>query len=98
LPPLHDFGHLVPDLAVLPFEFGLSLHPGAKVLLALHELAVKRLVCQRRVLALAEDTSTPLLERLRFLGIVTSNIDGSFMPRGGSCGCLFGTSPIGPLK
>ncbi len=39
------------------------------------------LAFQRRVLALAEDPSVPLLERLRFLGIVTSNIDELYMVR-----------------
>ena len=39
------------------------------------------LAFQHRVLALAEDASTPLLERLRFLGIVTSNIDELYMVR-----------------
>lgn len=39
------------------------------------------LAFQRRVLALAEDASMPLLERLRFLGIVTSNIDELYMVR-----------------
>ena len=39
------------------------------------------LAFQRRVLALAEDPSTPLLERMRFLGIVTSNIDELYMVR-----------------
>ncbi len=39
------------------------------------------LAFQRRVLALAEDATTPLLERLRFLGIVTSNIDELYMVR-----------------
>ncbi len=39
------------------------------------------LAFQRRVLALAEDASLPLLERLRFLGIVTSNIDELYMVR-----------------
>jgi polyphosphate kinase len=36
---------------------------------------------QRRVLALAEDPRTPLAERLRFLGIVSSNIDELYMVR-----------------
>src|SRR5919109_2096471 len=37
-----------------------------------------------RVLALAEDTSTPLLERLRYIGIVGSNVDEFFMVRVGA--------------
>ena len=39
------------------------------------------LTFQRRVLALAEDPHTPLRERLRFLGIVTSNLDEIYMVR-----------------
>ncbi len=39
------------------------------------------LAFQRRVLALAADPHLPLLERLRFLGIVTSNIDELYMVR-----------------
>ena len=39
------------------------------------------LAFQRRVLAIAEDPATPLRERLRFLGIVTSNIDEIYMVR-----------------
>jgi len=39
------------------------------------------LAFQRRVLAIAEDAATPLRERLRFLGIVTSNIDEIYMVR-----------------
>jgi polyphosphate kinase len=36
---------------------------------------------QNRVLALAEDPSTPLAERLRFLAIVSANVDEFFMVR-----------------
>ncbi|MDB4882521.1 MAG: hypothetical protein JWL95_1287 [Gemmatimonadetes bacterium] len=39
------------------------------------------LAFQRRVLALAESDETPLRERLRFLGIVTSNVDELYMVR-----------------
>jgi polyphosphate kinase len=39
------------------------------------------LAFQRRVLALAEDPRTPLRARLRFLGIVTSNVDELYMVR-----------------
>lgn len=39
------------------------------------------LAFQRRVLALAEDPTVPLMERLRFLGIVTSNLDELYMLR-----------------
>jgi polyphosphate kinase len=39
------------------------------------------LAFQRRVLALAEDPAVPLLERMRFLGIVTSNLDELYMIR-----------------
>ncbi len=39
------------------------------------------LAFQRRVLALSDDPRVPLLERLRFLGIVTSNIDELYMLR-----------------
>jgi polyphosphate kinase len=39
------------------------------------------LAFQRRVLALAEDPNTPLRERLRFLGIVTCNLDELYMVR-----------------
>ena len=36
---------------------------------------------QRRVLAIAENPATPLRARLRFLGIVTSNVDELYMVR-----------------
>jgi polyphosphate kinase len=39
------------------------------------------LAFQRRVLALSSDPRVPLLEQLRFLGIVTSNIDELYMLR-----------------
>ena len=39
------------------------------------------LAFQSRVLSLAEDPATPLRERLKFLGIVSSNIDEFFMIR-----------------
>ena len=41
------------------------------------------LAFQRRVLAIAENPATPLRERLRFLGIVTSNVDELYMVRMG---------------
>ena len=45
------------------------------------DLELSLLAFQSRVLALAEDPTVPLLERLRFLGIVTSNIDELYMVR-----------------
>src|SRR5690606_35522182 len=42
---------------------------------------LSELAFHRRVLALAEDTETPLLERVRFLSIVGSNLDEFFMTR-----------------
>ena len=39
------------------------------------------LAFQRRVLAIAADRDTPLRERLRFLGIVSSNVDELYMVR-----------------
>ncbi|MEP6992754.1 MAG: polyphosphate kinase 1 [bacterium] len=39
------------------------------------------LAFQRRVLAIAEDPHTPLRERLRFLGIVSANVDELYMVR-----------------
>lgn len=45
------------------------------------DLELSLLAFQSRVLALAEDHAVPLLERLRFLGIVTSNLDELYMVR-----------------
>ncbi len=45
------------------------------------DLELSLLAFQSRVLALAEDHTVPLLERLRFLGIVTSNVDELYMVR-----------------
>jgi polyphosphate kinase len=55
-----------------------SMAQGAPELLSA-ELSL--LAFQRRVLALAEDPRTPLRARLRFLGIVTSNLDELYMVR-----------------
>ncbi len=45
------------------------------------DLELSLLAFQSQVLALVEDHAVPLLERLRFLGIVTSNIDELYMVR-----------------
>lgn len=42
------------------------------------------LAFQRRVLAIAQNPATPLRERLRFLGIVSSNLDELYMVRMGA--------------
>ncbi len=52
---------------------------GARAEMFCPELSL--LAFQRRVLALAEDPRTPLRERLRFLGIVTANLDELYMVR-----------------
>lgn len=48
---------------------------------ALINQEMSELAFQRRVLALAEDVQTPLLERVRFLSILGSNVDEFFMTR-----------------
>jgi polyphosphate kinase len=60
--------HLIPRHDGLP--------PGSLLNMELSELAF-----QERVLALAEDPRTPLLERARFLSILGSNLDQFFMTR-----------------
>lgn len=56
-------------------------HPVIRDSVELLNAELSLLAFQRRVLALAQDPGTPLLERLRFLGIVTSNIDELYMVR-----------------
>ncbi|MBW3629046.1 MAG: polyphosphate kinase 1, partial [Gemmatimonadetes bacterium] len=48
---------------------------------ALFNMELSELAFQERVLALAEDERTPLLERVRFLAILGSNLDQFFMTR-----------------
>jgi polyphosphate kinase len=55
-----------------------STAPGRSEMLS-PELSL--LAFQRRVLALAEDERTPLRERLRFIAIVTANLDELYMVR-----------------
>ena len=61
------FPHSPPHLAGKPGDHGKYLN---------RELAL--LAFNRRVLAQASDPSAPLLERLRFLCIISSNLDGFF--------------------
>ena len=49
----------------------------------------------------ATSTSGPKVmagSRPTAMHIATSSMAGSFMPSGGSCGWVLGTSPSGPLK
>ncbi|MEO5817065.1 MAG: polyphosphate kinase 1 [Gemmatimonadaceae bacterium] len=54
-------------------------HAGSPAEMLNPELSL--LAFQRRVLAIAADAATPLKERLRFLGIVSSNVDELYMVR-----------------
>ncbi len=56
-----------------------TLPPGSPADMLNPELSL--LAFQRRVLAIAADAATPLKERLRFLGIVSSNVDELYMVR-----------------
>ncbi len=58
-----------------------SEHSHETTLPELIDAELSLLAFQRRVLALAEDPTVPLLERVRFLGIVTSNLDELYMIR-----------------
>ena len=72
-----------------PFDHGLGsdrIHrvqttSGTAALAAFLNPEVSLLAFQTRVLALAEHPATPLGERLRFLGIVSANLDEFFMVR-----------------
>src|SRR5688572_33504420 len=61
---------------------------------------IGQLAFNRRVLAQAENRATPLLERLRFLCIVSSNLDEFFEIRvsGLQVEIEAGTSVIGPHR
>ena len=60
-------------------------HPAAKINLDVPELYLNReltwLEFNRRVLHMAADGATPLLERVKFLAIVSANLDEFFMKR-----------------
>ncbi|MEP6999163.1 MAG: polyphosphate kinase 1 [bacterium] len=62
-------------------DFGLHLATTGARRAQLFTPELSLLAFQRRVLALAEDPRTPLRERLRFLGIVSSNLDELYMVR-----------------
>src|SRR3978361_669839 len=62
-----------------PKPIATGLHPdSAEASLNPH---LSLLACQRRVLEEAKDESSPLLERVKFLSILGSNIDEFFMVR-----------------
>src|SRR5262252_3844207 len=62
-----------------------SYHSAASIDLHDPSLYINRelslIAFQRRVLEQAEDESSPLLERVKFLSIVSSNVDEFFMVR-----------------
>lgn len=79
--PVGPAGHPVGVAAASPTLCLVTFPVSADVRPAFLNPELALLKFQQRVLALAEDRATPLLERLRFLGIVTSNIDELYMVR-----------------